>query len=595
LAASSGSSLIGFIQSGGSAVARTAQDELRESVKVTQFDADPTGVADSTAAVQAATNTGKAVEFPDGTYKVSGVTYTGKVVWFSKGNAKILSDSTVLTVTSGTGSLIDNLEMENITAPWIITRDPTNWTAVMTPVQSNSDGYQPTVNDLDVWPTLTAAQKNQDIGPAIKFQSNASDIQVSRIRGRFVSILMFDTIRSVVRDCDFRGGKNAYAGIVFYNIDNQAGSHNRAINNHVRYASFCGITFVRQFDGAAIGNHVEYVGESGIKTYQNTVGGVDARCYRMQIIDNNSLFSYYDCFDVSADYPPTGTIDTRHQIIGNNAYGARQIGFWGDGQLNQLRGNYARACNLSGIKLTYNYSQIDGNFVYDCNTSNTAAGEHQIVISGDNNSIRENTARQVVANGQPLYATGTNHVQNNNAFGPTAIFLGNNGAVTASDDGNVDGVRGLLTSQSFQLVLINSGGVIKHLTKAEGIGGGFGAKSNRVASTTNALTTTPTGADASTAFAAGVKIGSATTNALYFDTADQYAPTFECVAAVEYNDTGTQVLVTAGLENININGVTRRRLSFRYTVNGTGAAFALTTANIGAGKSIQVRFFGKLS
>jgi hypothetical protein len=144
-------------------------------------------------------------------------------------------------------------------------------------------------------------------------------------------------------------------------------------------------------------------------------------------------------------------------------------------------------------------------------------------------------------------------------------------------------------------VIFNNGGTLTHLTKAEGIGGSFGAKSNRIANTTNAITNTPTGADGSTAMAGGAKIGSATTNAIYFDTASQYAPTFECVASVEYNDTGTQVLVTAGLENININGVTRRRLSFRYTVAGTGAAFALTTANIPSGKSIQVRFFGKLS
>ena len=70
VAASAGSSLLGFIQAGVGAILRTVQDKLRESVSVLDFGADATGVADSTAAVQAATNTGKAVLFPDGTYKV---------------------------------------------------------------------------------------------------------------------------------------------------------------------------------------------------------------------------------------------------------------------------------------------------------------------------------------------------------------------------------------------------------------------------------------------------------------------------------------------------------------------------------------------
>jgi hypothetical protein len=48
LSASAGSSLVGFLQSGTGAVARTVQDELRERISVTQFGADPTGVIDST-------------------------------------------------------------------------------------------------------------------------------------------------------------------------------------------------------------------------------------------------------------------------------------------------------------------------------------------------------------------------------------------------------------------------------------------------------------------------------------------------------------------------------------------------------------------
>jgi len=60
---------------GTGAVATTVQAKLRETVSVLDFGADPTGVADSTAAIQAAltamSGTGTYVYMPTGTYKVS--------------------------------------------------------------------------------------------------------------------------------------------------------------------------------------------------------------------------------------------------------------------------------------------------------------------------------------------------------------------------------------------------------------------------------------------------------------------------------------------------------------------------------------------
>jgi len=71
-AASSGSSLVGFIQSGTGAIASTVQTKLRECVSVLDFGADSTGISDSYSAFAAAwtkiKTTGGTILIPPGTY-----------------------------------------------------------------------------------------------------------------------------------------------------------------------------------------------------------------------------------------------------------------------------------------------------------------------------------------------------------------------------------------------------------------------------------------------------------------------------------------------------------------------------------------------
>lgn len=75
LAASGGSALVGFIQSGSGAASRTVQAKLRDVVNVKDFGAVGDGVADDTAAIQAALDycetNGYAIQGAPGTYKIT--------------------------------------------------------------------------------------------------------------------------------------------------------------------------------------------------------------------------------------------------------------------------------------------------------------------------------------------------------------------------------------------------------------------------------------------------------------------------------------------------------------------------------------------
>jgi hypothetical protein len=167
LAASGGSALVGYLPAGTGAVATTVQTKLRESVSVKDFGAIGDGIADDTAAIQAAityaltatnpgasTNPMLAIHFPAGVYivdnnvlsgalsrQVSGALFTGDG-WFAsvlRFKPSLAATSYMLDETNKLQfAVFQNLGFEGTT--------PTNYSAGTVPananfIRQNSSGF----------------------------------------------------------------------------------------------------------------------------------------------------------------------------------------------------------------------------------------------------------------------------------------------------------------------------------------------------------------------------------------------------------------------------------------------------------------------
>ncbi|BCS54790.1 tail spike protein [Geobacter sp. SVR] len=399
------------------------------------------GSTDMSGAMSKALESGASIVIPPNTtyYFGSTVTHTGRVTVIGSGvTSRIKSDVMALRIINGSGSLIDNIDFSNVTAPYLIIRDPANWTASPTFSTTSAEiGWQPTVNDYDIWSSLTLAQQNQNIGPEINFTGNASDITVSRITGNFVNIVLESATNSVVRDCNIRGGKGYAGTIVFWNIDGQQGNSNRAINNVVRFPSYSGIAFSRNFDGQVEGNLVNNAGESGIKLWSfsannghwDTPDGPDVYCYNMSIVNNRTQFVWFDGFDLGSSYAQVTLRESRHMITGNKTLGNARTGMVSEGIHNTIVGNSAKNCGTFGMA----FYRTDNSLISDNMMENngllpdTPNVWHELVLVGSGNTVTGNRIeRGSVYSGAAIYeelsVSPTNYIAHNHAINASFAF-----------------------------------------------------------------------------------------------------------------------------------------------------------------------------
>lgn len=126
LAASSGSSLVGYIQGAANSTARTVQSKLRETVSVKDFGAVGDGVSDDTVAITNAIATCQStfatLQFPPGNYVISStITLSGQPVLFMGQNEALWQRGSTLTnvTLTWTGGASPMFTVSNTDYAWV--------------------------------------------------------------------------------------------------------------------------------------------------------------------------------------------------------------------------------------------------------------------------------------------------------------------------------------------------------------------------------------------------------------------------------------------------------------------------------------------
>ena len=311
----------------------------------------------------------------------------------------------------GNGSYIKDAKFSTINQPWVITRwDNDLWITkpakvLETLTRTSSPGYyQPTVNDHDIYEFLSDEQKQQDISSGIVIK-DSNNVKIDCPSGFFVLISFLNcNFCSVINPKIFSGGKGRFGTIVFNNLtSSNYGVGNKVIGGTISYGSFSAITFIRNkgYQGGVFKNvNIFRSGESGIKTYQNEIDGISARCYNLTFEDVVTKQAVYDGFDFTSDYGteeernkdfslhqyPWHSLPLAHKIKNLTAINCKGTGFFIDGQFSDIYNIKASDCYKDGVYISGENNNFVNVQVTNCNLLNFASGVHQF-NSPNNNSI----------------------------------------------------------------------------------------------------------------------------------------------------------------------------------------------------------------
>uniref|UniRef100_A0AB39C4E9 Tailspike n=2 Tax=unclassified bacterial viruses TaxID=12333 RepID=A0AB39C4E9_9VIRU len=337
------------------------------------------------------------------------VNFSGKTLTIDC-KAKFIGDGNLVFTQLGKGSIVIAPFMESATTPWVIKpwTDDNQWITdpaaiVATLKQSKTDGYQPTVNDYAKFPgiesLLPPEAKGQSISSTLEIRE-CTGVEVHRASGLMACFLFRGCHFCKMVDADNpSGGKDGV--ITFENLSGDWGKGNYVIGGRTSYGSVSSAQFLRNNggfarDGGVIGFTSYRAGESGVKTWQGTVGSTTSRNYNLQFRDSAVLYPVWDGFDLGADtdmnpeddrpgdFPisqyPVHMLPLNHLIDNLFVRGSLGVGFGMDGQGLYVSNITVEDCAGSGAYILAHETVFTNIAIIDTNTKNFPA--NQIYISG---------------------------------------------------------------------------------------------------------------------------------------------------------------------------------------------------------------------
>ncbi|HAE0160892.1 TPA_asm: endorhamnosidase [Salmonella enterica subsp. enterica serovar Enteritidis str. P125109] len=324
--------------------------------------------------------------------------------------AKFIGDGSLVFTQLGRGSVVVGAYMESVTTPWVIKpwTDDNQWITdpaaiVATLKQSKTDGYQPTVNDYTKFPgiesLLPPKAKDQNISSVLEIRE-CTGVEIHRASGLMACFLFRGCHFCKMVDADNpSGGKDGV--ITFENLSGDWGKGNYVIGGRTSYGSVSSAQFLRNNggfarDGGVIGFTSYRAGESGVKTWQGTVGSTTSRNYNLQFRDSAVLYPVWDGFDLGADtdmnpeydrpgdFPysqyPVHMLPLNHLIDNLLVRGSLGVGLGMDGQGLYVSNITVEDCAGSGAYLLTHETVFTNIAIIDTNTKDFPA--NQIYISG---------------------------------------------------------------------------------------------------------------------------------------------------------------------------------------------------------------------
>lgn len=386
---------------------------------------------ENTPALQAAYNSRKPLFLPAGKFLMTGtVKGTTSLVLTGLGEqSTIIDDAAVFQIRGGGGNLLNSFRMQAATklTPVAPGDFPTPYAGTPVTVDRIGEGigYQPELQDVDIWSKVSKQQQSQQIGPAMLLASDGT--HVYRITGDLVAILLYDVEFSEVAVCDFRAGKNFSAGLGLWHTpgDGRKNRHDTIHDNYVRYASYNGIIWAGSEDVSILHNRTENNGESGLKNASTRGDGTYNT--HVQIIGNQTQHNHYDGFDLSEEYPHKNQHLASSVASGNTSKFNDRTGTYADGLGWTLTDNTFEGNGLSGMALDVSDSMISGNILENNNALHERFS-HQILIGvgtpSRNNVIEHNRIIGSADSGAAIFcsAKSPGNKFNDNTASGGAVF-----------------------------------------------------------------------------------------------------------------------------------------------------------------------------